>query len=435
MINCKAILLTLSLICLSACSRDPLSGTVYVIKGDGSITRAASIRVAVLPFTNESDFQTARSQWSEDANRENLRLYQSNLCRLLPGKIDAQRRINSQRLTEFSEKCLTETQRISDLDIQGLGLSTLSQLVEEKEALRTSVIERVADQLKKEANNNVEVSFDYTQNDFGYARIKNNTKYYLTTTTGVNALAGFVNGVRVYGSRQSKFYAVVPGQENSYNLGEFYSTAQGDVLKESPDSKICWEKSWGKGLCLEDFGVQEADSSVPGGFRRAEWVFIDRSAGGAVKFDGLAKTAPEVKAIDTDLVRLRNQIKSAQIENDALESCETLTKQTNELGILICPKKGSKREALSDFALRADSLGLMIKPLPEKVSINVIDFAEKKALMSVVTDVNGAFVFENPPPGDFLLHATYRDNFNEIEWLVPVSGDVPSIELNNSNSR
>ena len=65
------------IVLMSACSREPLTGTAYVIKGDGSVTRAASIEVLALPFSSTQEVDSLIDALNSEREEMNLRVYQA----------------------------------------------------------------------------------------------------------------------------------------------------------------------------------------------------------------------------------------------------------------------------------------------------------------------------------------------------------------------
>ena len=195
---------------------------------------------------------------------------------------------------------------------------------------------------------------------------------------------------------------------------------------------------------MDDFGIEKFNSSVPGNYEKGNWTFAYQSKEETrlgpeitytqVDFDELALSDPSVKDLDDQSRQLKLQSNKSNQAVQSLNNCKKLESQTANLKKLDCPIEAANRGVLANFVKRAGALGVSLPSIPSRSSMKSNGFAELQATDVVRTNIDGTFTITNPPEGAFLLHAIYRDNFNEVEWLVPVSGDATSIELNNSNS-
>ena len=93
-----------------------------------------------------------------------------------------------------------------------------------------------------------------------------------------------------------------------------------------------------------------------------------------------------------------------------------------------------ERSDVTSFVSYANEIGVPLDEVPTYQLLSIEDFSQLRGLRTIKTNIDGNFVFDNPPNSEFLFYAKYQDNFNTMEWMVPVEIDVKSIELNNTNS-
>jgi hypothetical protein len=425
---------------LISCSREPLDGAVYVIKGSGDITRAASIDVRVLPYSSLQEFYIARSAWNEKENQVVADNYRSTLCSTFSAKTASALR-EKQRIAEsFSLNCVDETNDRDSLKANALMPESLSPKINSNQLERTRLVSTISETLEKKAKDAISTQFDYQYGRYGRVVVRNDSDYWIITGTG-EYTATFSNGVRVMTCNSDPKIAPKTSWEQSF--GSCASGSDAATLVER-GAKICRENDWYKLPCLDEFGINKYDGSVPGSYRNGGWIFAKQETqetrlGPAtqyvpIDFNDLAVNDPKVKSLDGELRRLRSELQKSNSIIETSNACEKVYEDTAGIKQLSCPQVGTSREDLELVVEKSRALGLSIESIRSPSFIGIKEFAELKATEVLRTNVDGGFRIANPPKGGFLLQATYRDNFNKVEWLVPVSGDATSIELNNSNS-
>ena len=426
-----------TLIMMSACARKPLDGAVYVIKGSGEVTRAAAIDVSVLPFPTEEEFSRARSEWIEDADQITLSTYQKRICEALPAKSSSLLKIKLDNAGQFSPSCAIERNEKDLLEAESLMPADLKTKISQKETEKSRLVTKIINSSKKKANNGVGIRYAYEEGGFGEVRITNNTDYWLVTGLSENSatLAGFVDGILVTSCFRDR-PKIAPKGTYTVNLGNCSSEKKiFNTLVTEKDAKICREGKYDYHTpCYDDFGISEFNLSAVENYQKGKWIFANRTVEETrldpiikyteVDFNALAVSTPEIKKLDDELKTVRT-----------LDDCENVNEQITGLNQLRCPELAAGRDELTKFLNNASALGIALEQIPSPSALDISGFARLKATEVVRTNIEGLFTISNPPKGSFLLHAVYRDNFNEIEWLMPVSGDLNSIELNNSNSR
>lgn len=425
----------LLIILISACSREPLNGTVYVIKGDGSITRAASVEVRALPFASIDEFLTARTEWYQTTDRQKLSDYKANFCGALPSETDKLIKQKSPEMQRFSAECVEEKMTVGSLNEQGLAPNSISLLIDRKERERSKVIERVAREFKVDLDSKVKISVDYSDDSYGLVYVKNTSDYWIVNDDYVYA---FQSGFPACEIRKSP--VIAPGEVWQQSLRKCYFTNDTSEMRERKDVKICRDSglnaTYSKSLCYDDFGRRMQDYGSQWNFKKAPWQFsVDGTLASNLDFKQLAMASEEVQSLNDELSRLKEQLTLSTNAEKDLADCGNLQEQLIDLRSLECPSEELTRDQLESYLVHANSLDVGVDDLPTRSLVRSEEFAVLNAFETLTTNVDSAFTINSPPSSDFLVYAKYRDNFNTLEWLVPIGADVTSIELNNSNAR
>ncbi|MFM8356462.1 MAG: hypothetical protein ACKOBM_16395, partial [Gammaproteobacteria bacterium] len=66
---------------LAGCSRPPVDGTIYVIKGGGNIVRAAAVNVHAVPYESVEAFENARRDAFQRSENDAVEQFLAEACR------------------------------------------------------------------------------------------------------------------------------------------------------------------------------------------------------------------------------------------------------------------------------------------------------------------------------------------------------------------
>jgi len=149
----------------------------------------------------------------------------------------------------------------------------------------------------------------------------------------------------------------------------------------------------------------------------------------------LALQSSEIKNLDREIAAIESDLRKSQLSFNNLNACELIQSALDNLENLICPALDSKRDEVKSFVATVSSLGVSVRDVPSYQLQDEKEFAISQATAIMTTNIDGKFILDNPTDSKFLLYTEYQDNFNTIEWMVPVGVDVKTIELNNNNAR
>ena len=427
----KQIFLIAFLITLTACARPPVEGVIYVIKGDGSITPAAAIEVLVLPFSSRDDFEKSRMESEESINEIAIQSYLQSTCSIFSEMKQQKIAKKSEVFERYSPQCQVEKNKaeavLSGESSPKILDSKISMLSGEK---RVKLIEQVALNLQESALEQIEVSFDYTS-EWGSAIIQNNSQFWISSEG--NNLVLYVDGFEVSACRQASS-PIAPGEQYEFSLGECYERIDQDRARDG-GAKICKRvnKDFST-LCIDELAVScKSNLLYMSDSCKQPWVLQTTKYRDA-DFKVLAEQTPEVGLFDKEVTALKQSLRQSRQKIDAFKSCTNVGSEISSLEEQTCPTVGSNRQVITTFLEDAQSVGIDLRPLPPKFPVDVASFSKSRAVQKVKTNIDGKFTLDTPPTEISLLYAKYEDNFNQMEWLLTLSTDDLSIELNNSNA-
>jgi hypothetical protein len=431
----KKIGLFLFVITALGCSREPIDGAVYVIKGDGKITPAAAIDIHALPFKSVSDFDEARVQLEKTISASSFRDYLSDMCEVFSQKKQHRKNIHLRSAERYSSQCGFERQEFQSLTSNKKDPDTLKTKVAVKKGKEREILfNTIASKLTQKELENIEVNFDYSlkpERKWATATITNNSTFWIDN--GGDDLVMYVGGLQVGGCRVSEF-PLAPGGKLEISLGDCYSRPNKDKAIEQ-GAKVCREDGDDyTTLCFDEIGV----SCDSGGWWaedcRKQWVFRSSKNSGGIDFGERALESLEIKNLDREIAIIESQLKKSHTIADNLSNCNHLQSKISAFQDLTCPVGDLERSDVTSFVSYANEIGVPLDEVPTYQLLSIEDFSQLRGLRTIKTNIDGNFVFDNPPNSEFLFYAKYQDNFNTMEWMVPVEIDVKSIELNNTNS-
>lgn len=424
------------------CSKEPIDGTAYVVRGDGDITRAAAVDVYALPFDSVDEFLEALSQSNKKTNESALQSYISQACGTLPAAKSVVLEEKRTLSDKFSDGCRLEQDFVSELKTEKKDPTSLKNQIREQEAKLARVVQKETSAIKQAMASQVKVSYDYYAGDWGEVTVKNGSPYWIKPGIA-DTVDGFVKGIPVLSFFPSP--TIGPGKSWSSSFGSSSSSGVGSKLINNGSAKICRENQYNMHVpCLESFGPKEYNSSADENYVLGEWKFATRHAEKSivetkytfkeVDFESLARKRNAVRTIAAELDSLRSDLEDSSKKFNNLNLCESVTSQISEVNALDCPAPGADRSSVEGFIEKALSLNIKVPDLPAKQNGTVASFARSNAFAKTTTNVEGKFSLEAPSDGNFLIYSSYVDRFISVEWLVPVKSDDKVLELNNGNA-
>jgi len=370
------------------CSREPLEGTIYVIKGNGDIKRAAAVDIHILDFENIQEIDNLIAKKELQTEDANLSRYLSDECPTFVSSKKETLRKQRNMLEQYSNEC-DEAKK---------------ELKKQKE-------------LQSKAQSKIKVSFDFSRNSllskgrWTVVSITNENPFSVSSDGGLGV---FVEGKLVAHYRPSVL--LEPGETKTISLGETYlgyfiSDNIQELNKEGAEK--CVGKKTRKqnpyldnSFCFDDFAPIVSDSSN----EKKDWFYLT----------------------------LESELKVSNNANSRLQECTLqnpqIVRNISALEKLSCPAIESDRKKIQLFYQNAENLGINLSYPPIQRRFEYSDFIATHTITSDTTDVNGKFSFQAPPNKNFILYARYEDNFSSMEWALPITSEVKTIELNNSNA-
>ena len=423
----KKIAIPLFLLLIIGCSREPLDGTVYVIRGDGDITRAAAVQVYVLPFGTISEFKSALLAEEKKLDDFYIETTQSEICSsFAPSKMD---KLSQKRdmVSRFSKGCLQQQKSASEM----LDPESVKVQINEEQARLNKLVEKEIAEKKQLNASQIKITYDYDSSEFGMVTISNHSPYKVTSG---KILGGFVGGLYILGCEEEGRLELDPGEEKARDLGKCYRGDKGrgrDEL-ERRGGRVCKKNEYFDAYCLEEFGPVDYDFDK--GHFLGEWNFWSRT-GVTLNYEKMNYRLLAKQAIGPGKVEsLKTELKKSEQANSDLLICNSLTSEIAAIESLDCPAPGSDRLALEVFRSDALALGFVVQTLYARHLETIQAFAKKSAIAQTSTDINGRFEFKTPPNETFLIYTSYEDSFINMEWIVPITKDDKTIELNNSSA-
>ncbi|MDC1147193.1 hypothetical protein OAT62_02195 [Gammaproteobacteria bacterium] len=423
-----------------SCSREPLDGTVYVIRGDGDITRAAAVDVYILPFKTYDDYLDAYTKAQEQKDNFYIDSYLSLTCETFATQKNKALIQDKKLQDKFSSRCQEEKNAI-------IG-------VQDPEAIKNNIFlekERLAGLVAKEklmleasVRSKVTITFDYSDLKFGSVTIFNGTQYIMTS--GGRGTGGFVTGKLATNCKNTRV-SIDPFMSQTIELGCYYSSEVPELIRLG--APVCADVGEGDlyiTLCYDDYAPVNSDRS-PG-----RWQFfelpdessnsplnslseliekIQNKKGKMVDFNNLA-----VKRIGKGkLEKLKSDLEKSTSSYANLESCDLLNSDIKTKESLLCPEIGSGRSMIEKFLENSARAGITnIPSLDIRVMEPMVSFVQRNAIAKTTTDIDGKFNLNKLPNEPFLIYSSYQDKFINVEWLVPIENNENVIELNNANS-
>ena len=391
-----------------SCSREPLEGTVYVIKGDGTTVRAAAKTVYVLPYANFEELNDAMVLHAAKQDRLNLDSYLYKICE----NFEIEKINQKQFLNKFSPSCSSE--RLISEKLPKMVFLAEKDALDEQTAIE-------ATELKKLTESQIMMTTDCSGSvkNYGIVTIKNNTPF----TVKSGPLEAFVDDYVVHDCRDHRAN-LKPGADMSVSMGDcFWGTAEQENMKlvlQDNLAKVCLTHKFSDDSPVVEYMLPKEKS----------WDFRYLDNDEKVNFKELAKQKIGIEKYEI----VETKIKDAQLSFEVLSSCREAVSKTLKMDALSCPTTGSDRTTASSFHESVSALGVAVEPLPIEYVESFSRFSERTGITKTLTDVDGRFLLEGLPNEPFFIYVNYSDNFNDVEWLTLISKDTWSIELNNSNS-
>ena len=422
------------------CSREPLEGTIYVIKGNGNINRAAAVDIHILDFENIQEFDNFIAKKELQTEDANLSRYLSDECPTFVSSKKETLRKQRNMLEQYSNECDEAKKIISELPFSEEIKKKILQ--EEKNLVSAAKKEfkKQRKELQSKAQSKIKVSFDFSRNSllskgrYTVVSITNENPFSVSSGGG---LGFFVEGKLVAHYKPSVL--LDPGETKTISLGETYlgyfiSDNIQELIKEGAEK--CVDKKTRKqhpyvdfdnAFCFDDFAPIVSDSSN----EKKDWLLFDTSLSAHMeKFRSSQNKS--------SLVKLESELKVSNNANSRLQECTLQTPQIvrniSALEKLSCPAIESDRKKIQLFYQNAENLGINLSYPPIQRRFEYSDFIATHTITSDTSDVNGKFSFQAPPNKNFILYARYEDNFSSMEWVLPITSEVKTIELNNSNA-
>ncbi len=420
----KKIAVPLFLLLIIGCSREPLDGTIYVVRGGGDITRGAALDVHILDFDSALELQTALIEKEKELNNISLNHYIKNTCTTFSSAKKNKLQTKRDDLSIYSHQCIQEDKLANQLQHPD---KIEAKIIKEKEKLSQLVLEKIST-MKAESASMIKISYEYNEyNEWIIVTVENNSPLRLDISNTL--LGGFTGGKLINSCNQRGTIGakdfIESGQKQSFSMGNCYSIGEipnnRNALIES-GKRLCVKAGKGRTklfnqLCIEDFGPIKSGTE-----ERGDWLFTS---------DFLIEQ--EIVNYDS-LVNLQSELESSEKAQYEKIHCKEINQDISTIESLSCPASGSNRYIVTNFYSEAKYSEIDIEPPPEKIKAELKNIVEKNVIASTTTDVNGVFSFKAPPDKIFFIYTNYQDNFVNAEWVLQVNPEDTSIELNNKNA-
>jgi hypothetical protein len=422
-----------------SCSREPLDGTVYVIRGDGDVTRAAAVGIYVLPFKTHTAFIDAYSAEKKIQDDIYLETYLNDTCRTFPPLKKNLLNQYEKSLYEFSSECQEEKNSLIGIEIPQ---TIKNKILREKERL-TKLVAQEQLRIEESIRSKIKISFDYSDLKWGTVTIKNNSPY-IVSSDG-RGTGGFVMGELATNCRDDRV-DIYPGRSQTMHLGCYYSPIVHELVEKG--ARVVFEAFDIPALYMENFGPVTEDKTL------GSWTFFkslkqpqDDGTEDSMTISGLLEQVERrgqrvnfnnlaVQEVGSgQLQNLKSDLEKSQSLHANSESCDLLILRKRETENLVCPSIGSGRSTIQRFLENAIDLGIPdILPPDIRKNEPMVSFVQRNAIAKTTTDIDGKFNLNKLPNEPFLIYSSYQDKFINVEWLVPIENNENVIELNNANS-
>ena len=411
------------------CSREPLEGTIYMIKGNGDITRGAAIDVHILDFENIDELDKFISKKEEQKENSNLSRYLSNECAAFVSTKKETLLADRNMLGQYSNECGEEKRNFSKL----LHPEEIKKKILHEEEVLLVAAQKEMEKRKSDAVSKIKISYDYsgtskisksTSGDYWrVVSVTNQSPY--TISSGNAPMGAYIAGKLVMFCRNNKIL-LAPEETASFSLGKCYSgrflNNNSRELREA-GKEICIKRF--EQLCVDDFAPAVSIDSN----EKNNWKVLSDSSDLEKILLSLNKDS---------LLNLKSQLKVSRNAQSLAQECSLLNAKIAPkilaLEELSCPEIGSDREKIQLFYRSANSLGMNLSYPTSIQAFQYSDFIATHGITSVLSDINGKFSFQAPPNKNFILYARYRDNFVNMEWVLQITPETNSLELNNKNA-
>lgn len=408
------------------CSREPLEGTIYVIKGDGGITRAAAIDIHILDFENIYEFDHFIAKMLEQKENSNLSRYLSDECPIFISSKKETLRTSRNMLDQYSNECDEEERNFSEL----LHPEEIRKKILQEEEELLFAAKKELERRESEILSKIKISYDYSRTNkisngrWRVVSVTNESPY--TVSSGRSPMGAYVAGKLHMVCKDDKVL-LDPGETVSFSLGDCYygtlPTKNTEKLKEE-GAEICTNYD-DEQFCVDDFAPIVSNSSN----EKGEWKIITEGSDLEKILLSLNKDS---------LLNLESELIVSSNAQSLVQECTLLNAQIvpkiSALEELSCPEIGSNREKIQLFYNSADSLGINLSYPTRQQKFQYSDFIATHSIASVPSDINGNFSFQAPPNKNFILYARYKDNFTTMEWVLETTPKVKTLELNNTNA-
>jgi len=318
-------------------------------------------------------------------------------------------------LEEFSPSCSAEK-----LSTEKLPLGIQKEKLQNEKQRTEKLVANKSLELKESTESLINTLVNCSSSlSFPGITIENNSPYRITS----GPLMAYVGDYAVADCKNN-MADLKPGMKMTFNLGSCYYEKGKELVLDNKLAEVCTDTKLGS------FNDQSPRPDRVGPRENKDWVFLDPSKND--KLVDFVKIA-EQNIGQGNLKSLELNADIALQAQEKLSACTLLLNNTIEIDSLDCPVSGSVRSTIKSFRQNALALGVSTEPPPYSYTESLETFVQNKTIMQTTTDVSGNFFLDDLPSGNFLIYARYRDSFNELEWLVPISNSVKKIELNNTN--
>ena len=444
---------------ISACSNE-VPGTAYVIKGDGSVTKAAARDVYLLPFDSVEDLSERFDGFIGE-----------DICRLYPDK--QQEKINSlnDSLKEYSASCESERSSIPPLnDGEDVTLTNFESQFEQYSSDISAKANELAKSVKLSADALYEkekskIRFNYSiDGDIGdYQRLEyeihNGSNYAFASTPTSDKYGLIITLSAIYADKvllESNQFISATRYDNliedietpkwvsqgDFPPGETYKkkilvrTLNWSFVKDEINEGIRSGqlKQCGVDPIFEDRLVPCIDKVILTGYGFYE---NSRVVYKPIDFVQITKESdPKVIRAQKEIDEMSMNLANTRDLFSTYASCKSLEDDLALISKAKCPLANSNTSIKAFVSEMNTNLRLGLPELKDAsyTKERFLAFAKTNAVQQTVTNVDGDFLFSEVASGNYVVYSEYEDSFNNLLWLKPIKADGSKIELSNRNA-